>query len=270
MKRGTPDHPKTHALAALLGLEKWGAVGVLEALFHFAAQYAKRGDLGRHPNAAIARGIGWSGDADALVAGLVTAGWLDRCRCHRLRVHDWTDHADQTVKRTDEVAKHGFLDCYKDASCLLAVDEQETSQPLPLPLPLPKPTPLPTDVAAPAAPPSSAAVVRIAKAPAAPSWSREACDDWIAAYRGTAPGGRIGKALAPLVKTHGWEAVRPAWRSYLAHTEAEFASSQRFAATFGRWSGVVAAAPRSGKPSVQDRTEANLLAWIEAEEGKRA
>jgi hypothetical protein len=71
--------------------------------------------------------------------------------------------------------------------------------------------------------------------PAAGNWSREACDDWITRFGGTAPGGRIGKALKPLVEKHGWPEVREAWRSYLGQVEAEFASAQRFAATYGRW-----------------------------------
>jgi hypothetical protein len=144
LKRGTPDHPKTHELAAVLGLERWGAVGVLESLFHFAAQYARRGDIGRHTDAAIARGIGWTGDAGGLVEALVKAGWLDRCRCHRLRIHDWHDHADQTVSRAVEVKTSGFIACYQDASATLAPDEREASQPLPLPLPTPLPEPEPT------------------------------------------------------------------------------------------------------------------------------
>jgi len=146
LKRGTTDHPKTHELAAVLGLEKWGAVGVLEALFHFTAQYARRGDIGRHTDAAIARGIGWSKEPAKLIGGLVQAGWLDRCRCHRLRVHDWHDHADQTVGRCEEVKRSGFIECYEDASALLVSDEHEASQPLPLPLPLPKPLPKPIAV----------------------------------------------------------------------------------------------------------------------------
>lgn len=100
----------------------------------------------------------------------------------------------------------------------------------------------------------------------APSWTREACDDWTTAYNGTAPGGRIGKALAPLVKQHGWDAVRTAWRAYLSQTEAEYASPQRFASTFGRWTGTAPATkPKAG--TVQDRTQANLMAWIDSKEG---
>ena len=98
----------------------------------------------------------------------------------------------------------------------------------------------------------------------AASWSAQACEDWISAYNGTAPGGRIGKALSPLVKSHGWEAVRTAWRSYLAQTEAEYASPQRFAATFGRWSGTAVTA---GKATTADKTRANLEAWIAGKEG---
>ncbi len=96
-------------------------------------------------------------------------------------------------------------------------------------------------------------------------WSVEACDDWIAAYRGTAPGGRIGKALSPLVKANGWTSVQAAWRSYLAQTEAEYASPQRFAATYGRWSGSAPAGSR-GRPSVTDGNRAVLEAFVR--EGK--
>ena len=70
------------------------------------------------------------------------------------------------------------------------------------------------------------------------SWSRAACDDWIARFGGTAPGGQIGKALIPIVKRHGWEFVRRAWCRYLAQAEAQYASPARFSATFGRWSGL--------------------------------
>ncbi len=70
------------------------------------------------------------------------------------------------------------------------------------------------------------------------SWSREACDDWISRFGGTAPGGQIGKALLPIVKRHGWEFVRKAWCRYLAQSEAQYASAARFSATFGRWSGL--------------------------------
>lgn len=91
------------------------------------------------------------------------------------------------------------------------------------------------------------------------AWSREACQDWIDRFDGTAPGGQIGKALKPLVSKHGWDEVRRAWQSYLSQIEAEYASPSKFAATFGRWSG--SAAP-ARKQTAEDRTRANLAAWV--------
>ena len=116
MKRGTPNHPKTLALASALNVERWGAVGLLESLWHFTAHYARRGDIGRHGDAAIAAGIGWSGDAQVLISALVSCGWLDACSCHRLRVHDWDRHADQAVQKTQDVRNQGFIGCYETES----------------------------------------------------------------------------------------------------------------------------------------------------------
>lgn len=120
-------------------------------------------------------------------------------------------------------------------------------------------------------PPVVVAVEAPFQAPASPlvaqvvAWSREACDDWIARFGGTAPGGQIGKAMKPLVDRHGWAAVRAAWQSYLGQTEAEYASPTRFASTFGRWSG--GEAPPAGKSSVAQRTIANLQGWVAGKEG---
>lgn len=73
--------------------------------------------------------------------------------------------------------------------------------------------------------------------PKKPSWSSEACDDWKARFEGTAPGGRIGKALKPLVEQHGWDKIRPIWQKYLAKKDAEFASPQDFASKLSLWIG---------------------------------
>lgn len=142
MKRGTPNHPKTHHLAAALDIGLWGAVGVLESIWHFAQSYAQAGDVGRHSNEAIARGIGWSGDANALISGLVISGWLDRCHCHRLRIHDWPEHADQTVERFLSNNSQHFLGCYDDPSTVLAPDEPAVAVAVAVPS-LAKPSPKP-------------------------------------------------------------------------------------------------------------------------------
>ena len=112
MKRNAPHHPKTLALAAILDVDRCVAVGILEGLFHWAGHFARRGDVGKHADAAIASGIGTAIEAARLVAALIEAGYLDACACHRLRIHDWPEHADQAVHKTSEVRKLGFLPCY--------------------------------------------------------------------------------------------------------------------------------------------------------------
>jgi hypothetical protein len=99
MKRGTPDHPKTLELVKTLGCSHVVGVGLLELLWHFTAQYAPVGDIGRWSNARIAAAIHWPGDPDALIAALVKTGWLEEAVPGRLRVHDWYAHADDAVHR---------------------------------------------------------------------------------------------------------------------------------------------------------------------------
>lgn len=98
MKRGTIDHPKAMDLGDRLVAPVYVVVGVLECLWHRTAQYAPEGDIGRWPDVAIARQIGWdAGDADRLIAALVGSCWLDASETHRLVVHDWPEHCDDAV-----------------------------------------------------------------------------------------------------------------------------------------------------------------------------
>lgn len=99
MKRGGPAHPKTQRLAIALDLPLYAAVGLLEMLWHFTAQYAPAGDLGKFSNREIEAHLRWQGMPDALVAALLTAGFVDEDPTNRLVVHDWHDHADQAVQR---------------------------------------------------------------------------------------------------------------------------------------------------------------------------
>lgn len=69
----------------------------------------------------------------------------------------------------------------------------------------------------------------------APSWSARACELWTARFGGTAPGGRIGKALKPLIAQHGEAEVLAVWERYLATQPAEFANPQDFGAKYGTW-----------------------------------
>lgn len=117
MKRGTIDHPKMDELRLALDLPKWGAPGLLETLWHWAAEYCPEGDIGRYSAQTIARAIGWDeADADRLIEALVDTGWVDALpdeepteepvrtpcarRAHvvrRLVIHDWSTHAEDYV-----------------------------------------------------------------------------------------------------------------------------------------------------------------------------
>lgn len=72
-------------------------IGVLEALWHFAAAYKPAGDVGRCSDVAIAEGCYWEGDPAKLVEGLAAAGWLDPDPEARYLVHDWPEHCDDAV-----------------------------------------------------------------------------------------------------------------------------------------------------------------------------
>lgn len=108
MKRGTPDHPKAAMLATTLDVPLYAALGLLECLFHLTAQYARRGDIGRYSNRIIADRCFWDGDPDTLIAALIECRWLDEHPEHRLVLHDWNVHADNTVRTALLRAKESF------------------------------------------------------------------------------------------------------------------------------------------------------------------
>jgi hypothetical protein len=130
-------------------------------MWHFTAAYAKRGDIGKWTDAEIAAHLEWSRGHDELISALIDTRWLDRCSVHRLLVHDWSDHADQTVKRSEEVLRYGFAKLNTkdpkvvDASNQLAnasnqlANASQPSQVLakskPSPSPSPKPLTAPQD-----------------------------------------------------------------------------------------------------------------------------
>lgn len=99
MKLNTIQHPKLFRLKRRLSLQTWGAVGILESLWHLTATHAKDGGIGRaFTDEDIANAIGWEGDPEQLVSALVSSGWLDVCDVNRLIVHDWDDHCPDFVR----------------------------------------------------------------------------------------------------------------------------------------------------------------------------
>ena len=74
MKAGTTQKLKFRKLARRLCLNGWGAMGILESLWHATASNAPEGDIGRYSNEDIATLIDWDGDADELIDALAETG----------------------------------------------------------------------------------------------------------------------------------------------------------------------------------------------------
>ena len=100
MKRGTTRHPKTKALARSLRIPVPHAIGLLQLLWEYAAEFAPEGDVGRFPDADIADALMWpEKDAERLIQALVSNRWLDADQTWRLLVHDWPHHAEDSVRK---------------------------------------------------------------------------------------------------------------------------------------------------------------------------
>ncbi len=129
MKRGTIDHPKMRRLGRELGLPLYAAVGLLECLWHFTAERAPRGDIGRWDDEDIAEACGWPmEEAARLIAALVRTGWLDEHAEHRLVVHDWSEHADDAIHVRLSRNGESFADGAAPRQSRLARRERTTAE----------------------------------------------------------------------------------------------------------------------------------------------
>ena len=99
MKRGTTDHPKFHRFRKVLGCSWVEAVGILEGIWMMAGRHCPQGNVGKFSDQEIADYLHWSKSAGKLISALLAAGWLDQDSQHRLVIHDWVDHLDQSVDR---------------------------------------------------------------------------------------------------------------------------------------------------------------------------
>jgi hypothetical protein len=109
MKRGTPRHPKVTHLRELLNIGLAQAVGYLELLWHFTAEFCPQGDIGKFSDERIEAAIGWTGKRGRLVGALQDAGWLDPHPQARRVVHGWAYHADDAVRKRLQRAGLSFL-----------------------------------------------------------------------------------------------------------------------------------------------------------------
>jgi len=94
-----------------LGSDLPTAVGVLELVWHTAARFARRGDIGAIlTDEEIAEAIGWTGKPSDLIEALKGSKWLDEHAKHRLLVHDWPEHCEDSIHSALARAGEYFAD----------------------------------------------------------------------------------------------------------------------------------------------------------------
>ncbi|MGA7887628.1 MAG: hypothetical protein WCA44_17980 [Acidobacteriaceae bacterium] len=142
MKRSGFYHTKVRLLARQMEIPHYAAVGILESLWHLCARETPAGNIGKLSNEAIALGIDWRGEPEALVGALLAAHWLDEDAQYRLLVHDWQEHCDNAVtkalQRKGLAALSGHVEKCLDMSRQRQTTADKKCLPLPLPLPLPE------------------------------------------------------------------------------------------------------------------------------------
>ncbi len=129
MKRGTPRHLKTSRLARRLGVPKHSAVGILECLWHLTAENTPRGNIGRYSNEEITIELDWQSDPDELIRTLIECSWIDEHPEHRLVVHDWPDHCEDSVHVKLARAHEYFADGTEPKLTRLSAKERENIEP---------------------------------------------------------------------------------------------------------------------------------------------
>lgn len=110
MKNDTPQHPKILDLARTLDINQAWAVGIMEMLWHWAADYVQQGDIGKYANQHIAKAVAWPGDPNQLIDALIHCRWLDESEEHRLIIHDWSHHCDRGVNSWLATRRLSFAD----------------------------------------------------------------------------------------------------------------------------------------------------------------
>jgi len=124
LKRGVPEHPKLHDLAARLAIPHAHAGGLLDFLWIWAAKYAPTGDVGKYDDAHIEKGAGWTGTPGAFVAAILATGWADAKNGHRALLHDWPAHCEDAVHMALYRAHQFFADGTAPLPKKIAKDER--------------------------------------------------------------------------------------------------------------------------------------------------
>jgi hypothetical protein len=157
-KRGVLEHEKTIMLAETLDIMEPFALGVLEAFWQWVAKYRPSGDLSSTRPSLMARSIRYTADPQALWNALAECGFID-LDGDRATVHDWSDHAEDSVHMRLARSTQRFADGSKPNMRRIPHDERAKleaafvrTESAPVAhdmstdgaLPLPKPKPMPS------------------------------------------------------------------------------------------------------------------------------
>lgn len=137
-------HPKLKRLCRRLGIRRIEAIGHLHLLWYWALDYAPDGDLGALSAEDIAEEMDYPGDADAFVAALVEAGFLDRDG-DRLAIHDNDDYNGklQYQRERNREKQRRYREAKRDVTVTPPSHNRTTNQPTNLNQPTVNPHPPP-------------------------------------------------------------------------------------------------------------------------------
>jgi hypothetical protein len=119
LKSEAIQHWKVNDLMRRLEIPRYSAIGILECLWQFTKARASRGDIGKVSDEVIATAVFWipeSGHmaepdreaaAHRLIEALVGARFLDADNAHRLLIHAWPEHCEDSVHMS--LARSGQL-----------------------------------------------------------------------------------------------------------------------------------------------------------------
>lgn len=92
------DHKKTYLLMEALGVSKRDAIAIVHMIWWWCLDNALTGRI-EVPPVALKAATEWEHDADKLVEGLITSGWLERHEEGGLQVHDWYHYCGSLVEK---------------------------------------------------------------------------------------------------------------------------------------------------------------------------
>jgi hypothetical protein len=96
-KRGILNHPKILRMSHRLGISQPHAVGLMEVFWQWVAQHRPNGDLSELEPEVITGAICHPDDPERFWHTLVEVRWIDACEGGAFIVHDWNEHADDTI-----------------------------------------------------------------------------------------------------------------------------------------------------------------------------